>query len=198
MSIAGPSEATTSGPRNAQKTRERILEAGRICFSRNSYENVGIRELAQMAGVTGALVNRYFGNKETLFVEVIQGAFRLDEHLPASLDELGHFLVSSIMAAGNPEEDGFNALRLLILATGSPGTSALVSERFHAEFVESLAQRLKGRNAQVRAATIASYVIGLATMRHLLLSPLLASPSANVAAKLAASSIQDCVIPPVT
>ncbi len=43
----------------------------------------------------------------------------------------------------------------------------MISERFHAEFVTPLARLLRGRDADVRAAAIASYVIGLATMKHL-------------------------------
>jgi len=39
-----------------------------------SYGGVGVREIAQGAGVTAMLVNRYFGSKEQLFAEVVQVA----------------------------------------------------------------------------------------------------------------------------
>ena len=76
-------------------TRARILAAARIRFSSNNYESVGTRDIAADAGVDAALVNRYFGSKEKLFLEVIEGGFRVDEHLSDNLDELGAHLVNA-------------------------------------------------------------------------------------------------------
>ena len=58
--------------RDAADTREAILEAATRRFATHSYEHAGVREIAADAGVTAALVNRYFGSKEKLFDEVIQ------------------------------------------------------------------------------------------------------------------------------
>ncbi|MDM0004992.1 TetR family transcriptional regulator [Variovorax sp. J22G73] len=198
MTEAVPKSTEAVASRNATETRGRILEAARACFSRRSYENVGVREIGRAAGVDAALVNRYFGNKEMLFAEVVQGAFRVEEHLPESLDTLGEFLVKGVMAEGSANDegstdDGFNALRLLILAAASPETAATVSAQFHAEFVAPLAKKLRGRDAELRAALIGSYVIGLATMRHLLDSPTLADASQRKLAALAGEAIQACV-----
>lgn len=190
---AAISETNTPPSRNATDTRARILDAARICFSQRSYENVGVREISRSAGVDAALVNRYFGNKEKLFAEVVSGAFHVEEHLPESLDSLGTFLVKGVMGDGGPEDEGFNPLRLLILAAASPDTAAIVGAQFHAEFVAPLAKRLGGRDAELRAGLIASYVIGLATMRHLLGSPVLASASQRKLAGLAGAAIQECV-----
>ncbi|WP_198083372.1 TetR family transcriptional regulator [Variovorax sp. E3] len=188
-------ETETPLTRNATNTRSRILAAARDCFSRRSYENVGVREISSAAGVDAALVNRYFGNKEKLFAEVVQGAFHVDEHLPESLDTLGAFLVKGVMGGDEPEDAGFNPLRLLILAAASPETAQVVSAQFHAEFVAPLAVKMGGRDAELRAALIASYVIGLATMRHLLGSSVLASASQRKLAAMAGDAIQKCVSP---
>ncbi|NWD66096.1 TetR family transcriptional regulator [Pseudomonas gingeri] len=184
----------TALPRNSIETRQRILSAARHCFSCKSYENVGIREIAAEAGVDAALVNRYFGNKEGLFTEVIDGVFHVGEHLPESLENLGDFLVGQLLDDTQTDTDtGFNPLRLLLLASTSPATATMISARFHAEFVEPLALMLKGRDANLRAALIGSYVIGLATMRHLLESPSLISTPQRKAAKLVGAAIQACV-----
>ena len=58
--------------RDAAATREAILEAATRRFATQGYERAGVREIAADAGVTAALVNRYFGSKEGLFAEVIQ------------------------------------------------------------------------------------------------------------------------------
>lgn len=183
--------ASASG-RNAADTRERILGAARASFSQRSYENVGLREIAAAAGVDAALVSRYFGGKEGLFAQVVEGAFLVEEHLPDSLDTLGKFLVAEVMADASVSEE-FNPLRLLLLSATSPDMAKLVSERFHAEFVKPLSKMLRGRDAEVRAALIGSYLIGLATMRHMLVSPALANASSPKVAVFVGAAIQACV-----
>lgn len=179
--------------RNAANTRERILAAARIRFSSQSYETVGTREIAGDAGVDAALVNRYFGGKEKLFAEVITGGFTLDEQLGKNLDVLGVTLVQQILEAPK-DAGGFNALSVLLRATGNPPIAALVAERFHAEFVAPLAKMLRGRDAELRATVIASYVIGLATMRHGLDAAALAGGAGRKkAAATVGEAIQACV-----
>jgi AcrR family transcriptional regulator len=182
-----------TAPRDAANTRDRILDAARLCFSQRSYENVGVREIGKAAGVDAALVNRYFGSKEGLFAQAIGGAFHVDEHLPVSFERLGEHLVDEVMATGDDADAAFNPLRLLLLAASSPATAAMVSDRFHAEFVLPLAKKLRGRDPELRAALIGSYVIGLATMRHLLSSPALVSASRRKVMALTGDAIQACV-----
>src|SRR5260370_22457094 len=62
--------------RNASATREAILRAALIAFSRAGYDGAGVREIAQDAGVTAMLVNRYFGSKEALFTAAVEVIFR--------------------------------------------------------------------------------------------------------------------------
>ena len=64
-------DPVTERKRDAAATREAILEAATRRFATQGYERAGVREIAADAGVTAALVNRYFGSKEELFAEVI-------------------------------------------------------------------------------------------------------------------------------
>lgn len=181
-------------PRNAEQTRARILDAARRRFSNHSYENVGTRDIAADAGVDAALVNRYFGTKENLFTEVITGGFLLEEHLPEQMSDLGTHLAAQMLAdADDGDAKGFNPLRVLLRAAGNPSIAPLVSECFHREFVAPLAKLLPGRDKGARAAVIASYVVGLATMRHGLASPELSGERQEKAAAIAAAAIQACV-----
>lgn len=130
-----------------------------------------------------------------MFAEAIQGAFHVEEHLPESLETLGEFLVAQVL--GDPEPDeGFNALRVLLLASTSPLAASAVSARFRVEFVEPLARKLRGKDSLLRAELIGAYVIGLATMRHLLALPALASTSQKKTAAFIGTAIQACVNPP--
>ncbi|MEA3127396.1 MAG: hypothetical protein QOD67_4415 [Caballeronia sp.] len=72
--------------------------------------------------------------------------------------------VAQVLDDANVNES-FHALCVLLRATGSPAVAAMVSERFHAQFLRPLAKLLGGRGSELGAALLASYVIDLATMR---------------------------------
>ncbi|MFD4603818.1 helix-turn-helix domain-containing protein [Streptomyces sp. NPDC058464] len=84
MSSAGPSETTRparSKGRDAQRakdsaaTRKDILRAASRRFAERGYAHVTLQEIADDAGVTPALVNRYFVSKRALFELVAQSQF---------------------------------------------------------------------------------------------------------------------------
>jgi AcrR family transcriptional regulator len=181
--------------RNAGDTRARILAAARVRFSVDAYENVGTRDIAADAGVDAALVNRYFGGKEKLFDEAIQDAFAIKDHFDGLDMSLFGEVITTLVMDGSEErrESRFDALGMLLRASGSPATQERVSARFHAEFVEPLARLLHGRDADLRAALIASYLIGLATMKHALGSPLLGAAAQRKAVATVGAAIQACV-----
>ena len=58
-------------PRNAAATRAAILESARARFLVESFDQVGVRQIAGDVGVDAALICRYFGSKEELFAEVV-------------------------------------------------------------------------------------------------------------------------------
>ena len=181
--------------RNAGDTRARILAAARVRFSRDAYENVGTRDIAADAGVDAALVNRYFGGKEKLFDEAIVDAFAIKGHFEGvDMARFGE-LITALVLEGSEERRAarFDALGILLRASGSPATQERVSERFHADFVLPLARLLRGRDAELRAALIASYLIGLATMKHALGSPLLGDAARRKTVATIGAAIQACV-----
>lgn len=63
---------------SAEQSRARILAAARIALTRAGYDTVGVREIAEMAGVDPAMVPRLFGSKEAVFTEIADGAFSLE------------------------------------------------------------------------------------------------------------------------
>ena len=186
---------TTKPARNAGDTRARILAAARVRFAMDAYENVGTRDIAADAGVDAALVNRYFGGKEKLFDEAIVDAFAIKDHFDGLDMSLFGEIITTLVIEGSPErrEARFDALGILLRASGSPATQERVSARFHADFVLPLARLLRGRDAELRAALIASYLVGLATMKHALGSPLLGAATQRKAVAAVGAAIQACV-----
>lgn len=52
--------------------RELLLDAAAEAFTRAPYSSVGVGEIAERAGVSEALVYRYFDTKATLYTEVVR------------------------------------------------------------------------------------------------------------------------------
>ena len=113
----------------------------------------------------------------------------------ANLTMLFGELITTLVIEGSQErrEARFDALGILLRASGSPATQERVSARFHADFVLPLARLLRGRDAELRAALIASYLIGLATMKHALGSPLLGEATRRKTVATIGAAIQACV-----
>jgi AcrR family transcriptional regulator len=57
-------------PEGQSFVREQILDAAESRFAELGYAGASLRDIAEKAGVTQALLNYYFGSKEGLFVEV--------------------------------------------------------------------------------------------------------------------------------
>ena len=153
----------------AASTRDAMLESARRHFLRESYENVGLREIAGDVGVDVALVGRYFGSKEKLFQEVLEElrCDWLDDDIEA--DELPSFLAS--LALNKEEEKGREDLQrfLIILRSASSQlASEVVQTALREDVIEPLASRLSGPRAEMRAAMAASICTGMIVMRTFL------------------------------
>ncbi|GAB6125244.1 TetR/AcrR family transcriptional regulator [Humidesulfovibrio idahonensis] len=53
-------------------TKARLLQAARKVFSEHGLENATIRDICALAGANVAAVNYHFGNKERLYISVLQ------------------------------------------------------------------------------------------------------------------------------
>jgi AcrR family transcriptional regulator len=77
---------------NSEETKERLLEAAGELFATQGIGSTSVREIAQKAGVNGALVSHYFGGKEGLYGECVESMYR-------QLSELQESLLPKILSA---------------------------------------------------------------------------------------------------
>ncbi|WP_203291481.1 TetR/AcrR family transcriptional regulator [Maricaulis parjimensis] len=149
----------TTRARNAEATRCAILEAARNRFAHNSYDNVGIREIASEAGVDSALISRYFGSKEELFAQVLDSAKKSDlfqggrEGLARRTAE--HLIDNH--GGDKPLDD----LLVLLNSAGSETAGEMVRRSIHERYNEPMAELLGGRDALLRARMFGSALMGL-------------------------------------
>jgi TetR/AcrR family transcriptional regulator len=72
--------------RDPVRSRMIILEAATTEFARNGLGGARVDEIAERAGVNKALLYHYFGNKEALFVAVLELAYQRIRGAEAELD----------------------------------------------------------------------------------------------------------------
>ncbi|WP_410815883.1 TetR family transcriptional regulator [Micromonospora sp. 050-3] len=170
-------------------TREAILDAARTAFAERGYDAASIRGIAGTAQVDPALVHHYFGSKDQLFLAAMN--FPVD---PGQL-------VPKVLA-GDPDGAGERMVRIFLGVWDSPAGSAAqallrsaVSNEWTArllrEFVTTQVLRRVLENLDVdpaelplRGSLVATQMIGLAMMRHVVrLEPVAsADPETLVAA----------------
>jgi AcrR family transcriptional regulator len=161
-----PSERKRAA-RNADATRARIISAAQISFSQNSYEGVGVREVATQAGVDPALVIRYFGSKQGLFRAIAEQAFQSAELLvgtPGNLPQRASKLLVGRMDT-DAWRSGYDPLRLLSCSIGSATAGPILGEYLERDFVQPLAEAVGGKNARERASVLCAQIVGFALMR---------------------------------
>ena len=152
--------------RDAAATKSAILTAARALFARDSYENVGIREIASLAGADAALVSRYFGSKEELFSEVLCSGKRGIDVIGSELEGLPERVADLML---DPEDEGKSMDDILIMLhsgtspVAGPLVKASIVERFHGP----MADVIGGENALVRAQLFGAMLLGISISRQM-------------------------------
>jgi len=150
--------------RNAAVTREAILNAARRCFAHEAYDQVGVREIASIAGIDPSLVNRYFGSKEGLFAEVVGAKFDLSPLIAGDLATLGERLVRLILNK-TPMGHDHDPLVMLLRSSSCDVGREKMRDAILAGFVTPLSARLEGAHARERAELVGSILMGILVYR---------------------------------
>jgi AcrR family transcriptional regulator len=161
-------------------TRAQILAAAADCFAAAGYDATSLRRVAADAGVDPALVRRFFGGKEQLFTEVASALIdperavaAVTEGPPSAAGErLLRYFLAMLGEAGQPGP----YLGLVRCAVTSEHAAGLF-RRFLAERVlGEIAARLDAGRPELRAALVASQLVGLAVAGYAVrLAPLAAA-----------------------
>ena len=155
-------------PRNAEATRLGILCSAREQFARCGYEAAGLRDIARVAGVDAALINRYFGGKEELFVAVLESTLSPEKLTQGERATFGRRFADLFVSDPTMEDgDGMEAILLLLRAAMSTDAGPLVRQTLQRRYMDPLVAWLGGANAKVRAQLICSVIVGLAVDGHI-------------------------------
>ena len=176
MTIADPQteRARTGRRRDAEATRHAILDAAKTHFARSGYEGTYLRDIAVEAGVDAALINRYFGGKESLFAEVLKRAIRSDRMLLFEGDRaaVGREIARAMTQSARRHEDRLHAFQFLLRAATSPTTAPMLNLAVQERFMGPIREWLGGKDAQVRSRLVSAIMIGLLVERLIRDEPL--------------------------
>jgi Tetracyclin repressor-like, C-terminal domain/Bacterial regulatory proteins, tetR family len=167
MSLRDTSKHTSCRrERDAAATRQAILEAARTLFAHDSYECVTIRDIASKAGVDPALVIRYFGSKEDLFLATLDKGNC--SNLPGGeIMGLGHRLIHHFISHWS-KQDASDPLLIMIRSASSNDSSDILRQALNEQVLQPFAEQIGGPDGHLRAELALSQLIGVNIMRSLL------------------------------
>lgn len=164
----------TSSPlsrkRDAAATRSAILQAAHSRFLHDSYESVGLRDIASDAGVDVALISRYFGGKEGLFRDVVSDEDRPDTFRePKTAAELPAFFAELVVNTSDDERAKRMELFVIMLrSASSPQAGAVIRDLAHRNVIEPLAMLIDRPDAEMRANMLLAVLMGIGVLRSIM------------------------------
>ncbi|MEW2428882.1 TetR family transcriptional regulator [Micromonospora sp. NPDC047644] len=170
-------------------TREAILDAARTAFADRGYDAASIRGIAGTAQVDPALVHHYFGSKDQLFLAAMNFPVDPGQLVPRVLagdrDGVGERMVRIFLGVWDSPA-GSAAQALLRSAVSNEWTARLLREFVTTQVLRRVLENLDVDPVELplRGSLVATQMIGLAMMRHVVrLEPVAsADPETLVAA----------------
>lgn len=191
MSKINVEKATPSRKRDAQATKEAILEAARMVFMNKGYDSAGTREIADRAGVNVALISRYFGSKEGLFTQAIPPTLTLAPLIEGPMESFGARVANHFVHKDHECE--YDPTLALIRAASSKDAVHVLKKALDEQFTQLLVARLEGENKIERAALIGSFLAGFDFTARVVGLKTTAGSDKSAVEALFAKSLQDLV-----
>jgi AcrR family transcriptional regulator len=176
------------------RSRDAIIAAARRQFGRLGYDATTIRAVAREAGVDPALVIYFFGSKDRLFAASVDWPFDPAAELPAVIGDrrsgVGERLVRLMLETWDAE-DGRNTIVALLRAAMSQETASATLRAFlESQILAPLTASLGCDQPDLRAALVASQLVGLGIARHVLRLEPLASLDREAVVALVGPQVQ--------
>ena len=175
--------------RDVDATKSVILAAAKRAFTAKGFDAAGVRDIAADAGVNIALINRYFGSKEGLFMEAVVPEIHFDDLIHGDRSTFGQRAAEYFCNKTHVGDD-LDAILACLRSINSETVTATVFEATEHRVVERLARWIGGRNARQRAALIVAQLVGFDMMRRVNGLSALEAECAQLALPYLAATIQ--------
>ncbi|MBB4691509.1 TetR/AcrR family transcriptional regulator [Paractinoplanes abujensis] len=175
--------------RDANRTRQLLLDAAGNRFASDGYAATTVRDIADDAGVNVALISRYFTSKEGLFEACLTSAVEQMRHTAggARLDEVAGRIVEQLTGIGS---DTFPRHLVLLLRSSGDARADEIRVGMLRTFAERLATLAGWEEGDdellLRAQVTIAASLGIALLR------------ANTRLEPLASAGPDALLSPIT
>lgn len=160
--------ARNAAARTGGTTRDRILNAAVLRFARNSYESVGLRDIAADVGIDVAYAHRCFGSKERLFAEALEATIESENLFGGSAEGLASLLSKQIFARDKARgRNTVGPLDIVVRSLSSAEASRVLRECVQDDVIHPLAKKI-GQKVDIRAAAIVALLTGMGILRNVL------------------------------
>lgn len=180
----------TGRRKGGSDTRALIEAAARRQFAELGYDRASLRQIAQEAGVDPSLVSHFFGNKQQLFLRVVQLPFAPSEAVAritaGAPEQAGLRLARFVVGLLEREQTRLLIISVLRAALSEPEAAGLLRNVLIGQVLIPIAEHLAAGDAALRASLVMSQVGGLILARYIMaLEPLVARTPAEVITMLA-------------
>lgn len=162
--------ARTGRRPGGEDTRGTILAAARAGFATHGYHGATIRGIAGEAGVDPALVHHYFGSKEDLFAAAIHLPLRPEQLADAvmadGIEGAGEKLVRLFLSVWENPDSREALLAMLRGAFTTEQGATTLREFFESALLHRVAPQIDRPDAELRAALVATHLVGLGVLRY--------------------------------
>ena len=154
--------------------RQAILAAALTEFTEQGYDGATMRGIAARAGVDLALLYHYFGSKDRLFVAALQlpdnPAQAVSAMLAGGIDGLGERLLRYVLGIWEQGQRGIAGAIVGAMRSAASHEEAgrILREFFTKEVLERLVVSIDMPQPRLRAALMASQLLGLAWVRRVI------------------------------
>jgi AcrR family transcriptional regulator len=159
VTVAKDNAKSSQRSRDAVATRRAILDAATIRFGQESYDRVGLREIALDVGVDAALIVRYFGSKEGLLTECLGVAVFPAVVTQGKRSEFGANLMA-VFDDDQTHQVELNSLKLLLRCATIPALEPILKQIVHERLMLPFIEWLGGDDAPLRAQIINLLAMG--------------------------------------
>ncbi|MFF4836715.1 TetR/AcrR family transcriptional regulator [Streptomyces sp. NPDC001315] len=151
--------------RDGAATREAILAAAVVEFTEHGYARAGVRQIAERAGVTAMMINRYFGSKEGLFAQAVDRAFGPPTVVGDERRGLSRAIAHTLAERTAPGAERLDPFLLMLRSVQDPEAMDALRRGIEAHVGARLAGLLEGPEAEVRAQLGLALVAGTWLLR---------------------------------
>lgn len=160
--VSTPPVTPTPARRDAASTKAAILRAARYLLARHAHADITLKAVADRAGVSPPLILKYFGNKDSLFAQVMSFEADAEALLAAPLERLGTHMVRHVLVSQS--EQGADPLLRIVFAPLHGEQGDILRANFRRQVTERITARLDGPDAGLRAELTVATLLGLGVM----------------------------------